>query len=124
VLRALPQDRRNIFDAREDLAATRIIIGRGYRERFHQRGKGLLDIEIRIALPARVSVKLPAHARQRRADQTIIHLLRNRPVARGDFLPARFEPGQILSSLVDARTRPIADPTWTLHSIDIVAGER
>src|ERR1041385_8389208 len=54
----------------------------------------------------------------------MIHLLRNRPVSRLNFLPARLKAGQILASLADTRARPIADPTWTLHSIDIVARER
>ena len=63
ILEALLQDRRNIVDARENLATARLIIRRGHSERFHEGGECLLDVEIRIAFPARIPVELPANAR-------------------------------------------------------------
>jgi len=67
VFRALLQDRRNVFDARENLSATRFIIRCRDGERFYQRGERLLDVKIRVAFPAGINFEFPASARRTRS---------------------------------------------------------
>src|SRR5581483_10636109 len=74
ILRALLQNRRNIFDAGENLLALRLIVRRGNGQSFGQRGERLLDVKIRISFPAWVEVEFSAHPRQRRANQFVIDL--------------------------------------------------
>src|SRR5206468_1973556 len=68
VLCPLLQDRRNVFYARENLATARVVVGCRYSKRFHERGERLLDVKIRVALPAPINVELPMNPRERRAD--------------------------------------------------------
>src|SRR5439155_16015448 len=123
VLRPLLQDRRNIFNARENLATARLIVRWRHSERFHERGERLLDVKIRIAFPARINVQFPSHPRQSRPDQPIIDLLRNRPSGRIQLFPAHVELPEMLSPLVDAGSRPIARRARPLDSIYVVASK-
>jgi hypothetical protein len=119
----LLQDRRNIFDARENFPAARGVIRSRHGERFDHRGKRLRDIEIGITFPAWINVEFPAHPRQGGADQTIVNLLRDRPSGWIQFFPATFELGEILSLFVYASVRPVARPARPFDTVDIIAGK-
>ena len=121
---ALLQNRRDVFDARENLATARFVVRRRHSQRFDQWRQRLLDVEKRIAFPARVDIEFPAHPRQRRADQAIIDLLRNRPSGRLDLFPARFELREFFPVTVDRSARPIARSARPLDPIHIIARER
>src|SRR6516165_5518180 len=81
IFQPLLQDRRNVFDADENFPAMRFVVRRRYRERFRQGGERLLDVEVWVAFPARVNFEFPTNARQRRTNQLVIDLLRERPLS-------------------------------------------
>src|SRR5437773_629378 len=117
---ALLQNRRNIFDARQNLLAARGIKRPRNSKRFDYRCERLGNVEGWISFPSRIDVQFPIHARQRRADQFVIDLFRNRPTLNIDLLPARFELSKILALPVDGSCRPIAYSTQALDSVYVI----
>jgi hypothetical protein len=63
ICRALLQDRRDVFDARQDFATSCFLVWTGNKERFSDRSKRLFDVKIRVAFPTWIDIEFPAHAR-------------------------------------------------------------
>ena len=101
----------------------RFVVRTRHGQRFHHGRERLLEIKIWIAFPARIDLELPTHARERRADQPIIDLLWDRPIAGVDSFQ-RASNSRDQRAVSRSRRRPIALSAGPLHAIHIVAGER
>src|SRR5437764_14265351 len=78
---------RYVLDPRHDFAAVRLVVGRGNGEGFGKGGQRLLDVKRGIAAPARISIQLPMHTRERTTDQPVVDLLPDRPSTWVDLFP-------------------------------------
>ena len=96
---------------------------RRLQQGFEQSRKPLLQIKIRVALPAAIHVQFPMNAGQRRANQAVIHLLRHAPARGVDALPARIEGGQRSALFRDGSRRPIPWTGGMLEAGNIIRGK-
>src|SRR6185503_1855888 len=74
--------------------------------------------------PVASDVQFPAHACQRRADQPVVDLARNRPAGAVELFPFCFKRGQRFPLLRDGFFRPIRRPArWPVDARDVVHGD-
>ena len=103
ILGRLLQDRGDVLDSDENFPAVRIVVGRRHGEGFRECGQSLIEIKIRVAFPARIDLQFPMHPSERGTDQSIINLLRDRPLAGVDLCPTRLEFLEIGAAFFDGR---------------------
>jgi len=119
----LREDAGNVVEARQNLAALTLVVGTGDTEGFSNRGEGLLDIEVGVALPALENVELPMNAGECRTDEAMVDLLRDGRVWFGESFPAGVECGECCALAGDVGWRPVTDDAeGTFHARDVIAG--
>ncbi len=109
----------------DDFGLPACIEGRRRQKQQVHGAQCLVDVERRISLPTLFDVELPAHARQRGTNETVIHLLRDCcAAARSKDLPSRLKRRQLKPLLLDALRRPVdRDTRRPLQARDIIPAE-